>query len=54
MITFQKDVKKSSAAKCGRGDFWKEVKSQKTAWHIDTRRAVKAAGGGGLTRKGRA
>ena len=43
MITFQKDVKKSSAAKCGRGDFWKEVKSQKTAWHIDARRAVKAA-----------
>jgi hypothetical protein len=43
MITYQKDVKKSSAAKCGRGDFWKEVKSQKTAWHIDARRAVKAA-----------
>ena len=43
MICYQKDVKKSSAVKCGRGDFWREVKSQKTAWHIDARRAVKAA-----------
>ena len=43
MITYQKDIKKSSAAKCGRGDFWREVKSQTTQWHIDTRRAVKAA-----------
>ena len=43
MITYQKDIKKSSAAKCGRGDFWREVKSQTTPWHIDTRRAVKAA-----------
>ena len=36
-------MKKSSAVKCGRGDFWREVKSQKTQWHIDARRAVKAA-----------
>ena len=43
MIVYQKDVKKSSAVKCGRGDFWREVKSQKTAWHIDARRAIKAA-----------
>ena len=43
MIVYQKDVKKSSAVKCGRGDFWREVKSQKTQWHIDARRAVKAA-----------
>ena len=43
MIVYQKDMKKSSAVKCGRGDFWREVKSQKTQWHIDARRAVKAA-----------
>ena len=43
MIVYQKDVKKSSAVKCGRGDFWREVRSQKTRWHIDARRAVKAA-----------
>ena len=43
MINYQKDVKKTSVAKCGRGDFWREVKSQKTEWHINARRAVKAA-----------
>ena len=43
MITYQKNMKNSSAVKCGRGDFWREVRSQKTQWHIDTRRAVKAA-----------
>ncbi len=43
MIVYQKDVKKSSAVKCGRGDFWREVRSQKTQWHIDARRAIKAA-----------
>ena len=43
MIVYQKDMKKSSAVECGRGDFWREVKSQKTQWHIDARRAVKAA-----------
>ncbi len=43
MFTYLKDVKKSSAVECGRGDFWREVKSQKTSWHIDTRRAVKSA-----------
>jgi len=43
MMVYQKDVKKSSAVKCGRGDFWREVKSQKTAWHINARRAVKTA-----------
>ena len=43
MINYQKDVKKTSVAKCGRGDFWREVKSQKTEWHIDARRAIKAA-----------
>ena len=35
MINYQKDVKKTSVAKCGRGDFWREVKSQKTEWHIN-------------------
>ena len=43
MINYQKDVKKTSVAKCGRGDFWREVKSQKTEWHINARRAIKAA-----------
>ena len=43
MFNYQKDVKKTSVAKCGRGDFWREVKSQKTEWHINARRAVKAA-----------
>ena len=43
MITYQKNMKNSSAVKCDRGDFWREVRSQKTQWHIDTRRAVKAA-----------
>ena len=43
MINYQKDIKKTSVAKCGRGDFWREVKSQKTEWHINARRAVKAA-----------
>ena len=43
MINYQKDVKKTSVAKCGRGDFWREVKSQKTEWHINARRAVMAA-----------
>lgn len=43
MFTYLKDVKKSSAVECGRGDFWREVKSQKTSWHTDTRRAVKSA-----------
>ena len=43
MINYQKDVKKTSVAKCGRGDFWREVKSQKTEWHINARRAVLAA-----------
>ena len=43
MINYQKDVKKTSVAKCGRGDFWREVRSQKTEWHINARRAVKAA-----------
>ena len=43
MFTYLKDVKTSSAVKCGRGDFWREVKSQKTSWHIDARRAVKNA-----------
>ena len=52
MICYQKDVKKSSAVKCGRGDFWREVKSQKTAWHIDARRAVKAAVKADLDGKG--
>ena len=40
---YQKNVRKSSAVKCGRGDFWREVRSQKTEWHINARRAVKAA-----------
>jgi len=43
MFNYQKDVKKTSVAKCGRGDFWREVRSQKTEWHINARRAVKAA-----------
>ncbi len=43
MINYQKDVKKTSVAKCGRGDFWREVRSQKTEWHINARRAVMAA-----------
>jgi len=43
MINYQKDVKKTSVAKCGRGDFWREVRSQNTEWHINARRAVKAA-----------
>ena len=43
MITYQRDVKKSSAVECGRGDFLKEVSSQKNNWNIDARRAVKAA-----------
>ena len=43
MFTYLKDVKTSSAVECGRGDFWREVKSQKTSWHIDARRAVKNA-----------
>ena len=43
MINYQKDVKKTSVAKCGRGDFWREVRSQKTEWHIKARRAIKAA-----------
>ena len=33
----------TSVAKCDRGTFWREVKSQKTEWHINTRRAVMAA-----------
>ena len=33
----------TSVAKCDRGIFWREVKSQKTEWHINTRRAVMAA-----------
>ena len=43
MIVYQRDVKKSSAVECGRGDFLKEVSSQKNNWNIDARRAVKAA-----------
>ena len=43
MFCYQKDVKKSSTAKCLRGDFWREVRSQKTEWHINARRAIKAA-----------
>ena len=36
-------MKKSSAVECGRDIFWEEVRSQKTSWHIDVRRAVKKA-----------
>ena len=43
MITYQRDVKKSSAVECGRGDFLREVSSQENNWKIDARRAVKAA-----------
>ena len=43
MILYQKDVKKSSAVECGRGDFLREVSSQENNWKIDARRAVKAA-----------
>ena len=43
MITYQRDVKKSSAVECGRGDFLREVSSQENNWKIDVRRAVKAA-----------
>ena len=43
MFLYQKDVKKSSAVECGRGDFLREVSSQENNWKIDVRRAVKAA-----------
>ena len=43
MFVYQEDVKRSPAVECGRGDFWKNVRSQQTAWHIDARRAVMAA-----------
>ena len=43
MFTYQEDVKRAPAVECGRGDFWKNVRSQQTAWHIDARRAVMAA-----------
>jgi len=43
MFTYQEDVKRAPAVECGRGDFWKTVRSQQTAWHIDARRAVMAA-----------
>ncbi len=43
MFYYQKDIKMTSVAKCDRGTFWREVKSQKTEWHINTRRAVMAA-----------
>ena len=40
MFCYLKNMKKSSAVECGRDIFWEEVRSQKTAWHIDVRRAV--------------
>ena len=40
MFCYLKDMKKSSAVACGRDIFWEEVRSQKTSWHIDVRRAV--------------
>ena len=43
MFCYLKNMKKSSAVECGRDIFWEEVRSQKTAWHIDVRRAVKKA-----------
>ena len=43
MILYQKDIKKSPAVECGRGDFLREVSSQENNWKIDARRAVKAA-----------
>ena len=43
MFCYLKNMKKSSAVECGRDIFWEEVRSQKTSWHIDVRRAVKKA-----------
>ena len=43
MFCYLKDMKKSSAVACGRDIFWEEVRSQKTSWHIDVRRAVQKA-----------
>ena len=40
MFCYLKNMKKSSAVACGRDIFWEEVRSQKTSWHIDVRRAV--------------